>query len=145
MQDGSHLFQLHIDASTDGIGAVSDQPQLGSPVRPILYSSRATLSNETNCNSLESEGGVITSAIKRLRQYLLHAPFYILVDRDALEQLAKVGEQNPRVQSWLQFLTPYQFTVKHRPVKNDGNAHLLSLLPQPPRAAKSSLPLEWTS
>ena len=74
----------------------------------------------------------------RHRQYLFHVPFHIYTDHGALEQLAKVGEQNPRVQRWLEFLTAYQYTVKHRPGKTNGTADLLSRLPLPPTAVDFS-------
>ncbi|CAM9859502.1 unnamed protein product, partial [Sphacelaria rigidula] len=69
-QDGPRLFQMHTDASIDGFGAVLNQPQLDGSVGPILYISRATLPNEVNCSPPKLDGGVITWAIKRLRQYL---------------------------------------------------------------------------
>ena len=84
-----------------------NQPQLDGSVRPIPYVSRATLSNEVNWSPIELEGGAITWAIKRLRRYLFQVPFQIYTDHGALEQLAKVGEHNPRVQRWLEFLTAY--------------------------------------
>ncbi|CAN0030513.1 unnamed protein product [Sphacelaria rigidula] len=77
VQDGSRLFQLHTDASTDEFGAVLNQPQLHGSIRPILYISRATLPNEANWSPLELEGGVITRTRKHLRQYLFHVPFQI--------------------------------------------------------------------
>ena len=79
VQDGSHFFQLHTDTSTDGFGAVPNQPQLDGSVRPILYISRASLPNEANWSPFELEGGVITWAVKRLRHYLFHVPFLSLI------------------------------------------------------------------
>ena len=72
VQDGSRLFQLHTDASTDFLGAVLKQLQLDGSVRPVLYISRATLPNEANWSPRELEGGVITWAIKRLRHVTLY-------------------------------------------------------------------------
>ena len=103
VQDGSRLSQLHTDASLEGFGAVLNQPQLDVSVRPIPYISRSTLPNEVNWSPLELEGGAITWAIKRLRQYLFQVPFQIYTDHGVHEQLAKVGEHNPRVQRWLEF------------------------------------------
>ena len=84
VQNGSRLFQLYTDASLEGFGAVLNQPQLDGSVRPILYISRATLPNEVNWNALALEGGAITWAIKRLRQYLFQVPFQIYTNHGAL-------------------------------------------------------------
>ena len=97
------------------------QPQLFGSVRPILFISRATLPNEVNWSPLEFEDGAVTWATKnRLRQNLFQVSFQVYTDHGALEQLAMVGEYDPRMQRWLQILTAYQYTVKHRPGKPMG-------------------------
>ena len=46
--DKSRPFRLHCDASTDGLVATLEQEQPDGSIRPIVYISRATLSNERN-------------------------------------------------------------------------------------------------
>ena len=46
--DTSRPFRLHCDASTAGLGATLEQEQPDGSIRPIVYSSRATLDNEQN-------------------------------------------------------------------------------------------------
>ena len=46
--DKSRPFRLHCDASTDGLGATLEQEQPDGSIRPIVYTSRATLTNERN-------------------------------------------------------------------------------------------------
>ena len=46
--DKARPFRLHCDASTDGLGATLEQEQLDGSIRPIVYISRAALSNERN-------------------------------------------------------------------------------------------------
>lgn len=43
-----------------------------------------------------------------------------------------MGDDSPRVQRWLEFLTAYQYTLKHLPSSSNSNADLLSRLPIPP-------------
>lgn len=64
-------------------------------------------------------------------------PSQIYMGHEALEQLAKVGEQIPRVQERLEFLASDQDTTKHRQPKTNGNADL-SRLPLSSTAVDSS-------
>ena len=57
--DKSRPFRLHCDASTAGFGASLKQEQLDGSIRPIVYISRATLTNEQNWTPLELEAGCI--------------------------------------------------------------------------------------
>ena len=57
--DKSRPFRLHCDASTAGFGASLEQEQLDGSIRPIVYISRATLTNEQNWTPLELEAGCI--------------------------------------------------------------------------------------
>ena len=57
--DKSRPFRLYCDASTDGFGATLEQEQLDGSTRPIVYISRATLSNERNWTPMEPETGCV--------------------------------------------------------------------------------------
>ena len=52
-------FRLHCDASTDGLGATLEQEKLDGFIRPIVYISQATLTNERNCTPMELEAGCV--------------------------------------------------------------------------------------
>lgn len=60
------------------------------------------------------------------------------MDHGAPEQLAKVGEDDPRVQRWLEFLTAHQYAVRHRRRGTNRNAKILSRLPLPSTAVDLS-------
>ena len=51
--DKSRSFRLHCDASTNGLGATLEQEQPDGSIRPIIYVSRATLTNERNWTPTE--------------------------------------------------------------------------------------------
>ena len=128
--DKSRPFRLYCDASLDGFGATLEQEQPDGSVRPFIYISRATLDSERSWTPLDLEGGIIVWAIKRLRRHLWSTPFQIYSDH-TLENIAKVGEHNARVWRWLKFFSAYTCTLEYRKGTANGNADVLSRLPQP--------------
>ena len=69
--------------------------------------------------------------MKRLRGYLWGTKFRIFSDHKALEGIGKVGDHNAPVQRWLEFLTAFECTLEYRKGSANGNADLLSRLPEP--------------
>lgn len=65
--DGSRPFHVHRDAFMVGVGAAFEHELSDGPVRPILYSSRATFDHERHWAPLDLEAGSLVGAIKRLR------------------------------------------------------------------------------
>ena len=111
MEDGSRPFREYTGASIDGFGAMLEQEQPDSSVRPIAYASRATLDSERHWTPLELEAGSIVWATKRLQGYLWGTKLCIFSDHKALENVGKVGDHNARVQRWLEYLTAFDYTL----------------------------------
>ena len=88
--DKSRPFRLHCDASTDGLGATLEQEHLDGSIRPIVYISRATLSNERNWTPMELEAGCVVWIIRRLCGCLFSVFFLIFTDRECLQQISKI-------------------------------------------------------
>lgn len=130
--DVYHLFHLYCYASKYGFGASLEQQQTGGDMRPLVFLGKATLPSERNWSALEKEAGAIAWSIKRSRGYLFNIPFVIPTDYMTLQKLSRIGEHNSRVQQWLEFLSAYKYTVKCRKGTANGNADVLSRLPQPP-------------
>ena len=57
--------------------------------------------------------------------------FRTFSDHKALESIGKVGAHNARVQRWLEFLTPFDYTLEYRKSSANGKADLPSCLPEP--------------
>ena len=112
--DTSRSFRLHYDASTAGLGATLEQEQPGGSIRPIVYTSRATLDNEQNWNRMELEAGCVVWSIRRLRPSLFGVYFPVFTDHQCLQQIYKVGESKPRIQRWMEFLSAYNFHLSYR-------------------------------
>ena len=77
------------------------------------------------------EAGSIVWAIKRLRRNLWSTRFQMYSDHKALENIAKVGENNACVRRCLEFLLAYNYALDYRKGTSNGNADFLSRLPQP--------------
>ena len=130
----SRPFRLHCDASTAGLGATLEQEQPDGSTRPIIYISRATLDNDQNWIPMELEAGCVVWSIRRLRRYLFGVYFLILTDHQCLQQIYKIGETKPRIQRWMEFLSPYNFRLSYRRGQENANADFLPRLPLPPIA-----------
>ena len=97
--DTSRLFRLHCDASTVGLGATLEQEQPDDLIRPIVYINRATLDNEQNWTPMELEAGCVVWSIGRLRRYFFGVYLLVSTDHQCLQQICKIGETKPRIQS----------------------------------------------
>ena len=96
--DKSRPFRLHRDARTAGFGATLEQEQHDGSIRPIVYISRGTLTNEQNWTPMELEAGCIVCSIRSLRRYLFGVFFRVFTDHEGLQQICKNGETRPRIQ-----------------------------------------------
>ena len=132
--DKSRPSRLHCDASTDGLGATLEQEQPDGSIRPIVYISRATLSNEQNWTPMELEAGCVVWSVRRLRRYLFSAIFLIFTDHECLQQISKIGESKPGIQRWMEFLSAYNYRLSYRRGRDNANADFLPRLPIPPTA-----------
>ena len=86
--DKSRPFRLHCDASTDGLGVTLEQEQPDDSIRPIVYISPATLSNERNWTPMELKVGCVVWSIRRLRRYLFSVFFLIFTDHECLQHIS---------------------------------------------------------
>ena len=143
--ENSRSSRLYCDASCNGFGATLEQEQPDGPVRPILFISRATLYSELSWTPLGLKAGSIVWAIERLRGHLWSTKLVIYSDHMALENIAKVGEHNARVERWLEFLSAYTYTLECRKVAVNGNADFFSRPPQPATDADRTGPNRLTS
>ena len=120
---------MQTDASERGIGAVLSQLDEDQEEHPIAFFSRKLLSREEKFSTIEKECLAIKLACQSFRVYLLGRPFLIQTDHRALEWLDRLKENNARLTRWSLALQPFQFEVKHRPGRDNGNADALSQAP----------------
>lgn len=126
--DFSLPFILEVDASNRGLGAVLSQEQ-GGKIRPIAYASRGlrpTERNMVNYSSMKLEFLALKWAMtEKFREYLLGHRCVVFTDNNPLSHLAsaKLGATEQR---WAAQLAIFDFEVRYRPGKSNGNADALS-------------------
>ena len=124
--DFERPFVLQTDASDWGVGAVLSQVDDDDNEHPVAYFSKKLLPRERRYSTIEKECLAIKLATHAFRVYLLGKPFTVQTDHHALEWLDRLKEDNARLTRWSLALQPYQFKVKYRPGKLNGNADALS-------------------
>lgn len=126
--DFSLPFILEVDASYGGLGAVLSQEQLGK-VRPVAYASRGlrpTERNMQNYSSMKLEFLALKWAMtEKFREYLLGNKCVVFTDNNPLSHLssAKLGATEQR---WASQLASFDFEIKYRSGRSNGNADALS-------------------
>lgn len=124
-------FVLYTDACQTGLGAVLAQVQEGKE-RVIAYASRSlrpTERNDKNYSSFKLELLALKWAIaEKFRDYLAVSPFTVFTDNNPLAHLntATLGAVEQR---WMAQLAGFQFDVRYRPGRTNGNADALSRWP----------------
>lgn len=121
-------FTLHTDASDYGLGAVLSQKQ-DNKERVIAYASRTLVAAEKNYSATKKELLGIVWAVRYFRPYLTGNKFDIFTDHYSLQWLQKMEHGSATFQRWRDDLAQYNFEVKYKPGKNNGNADGLSRLP----------------
>ena len=132
--DTSRPLRLHCDASTAGLGATLEQEQPDGSICPIVYISRAILANEQNWTPMELEAECVVWSIRPLIRYLFGVYFLVFTDHQCLQQICKIGDTEPRIQRWMEFLSACNFRLSYRRGQENANADFLSRLPLPPIA-----------
>ena len=115
-------FVLQTDASDWGVGAVLSQMDEDDNEHPVAYFSKKLLPRERRYSTIEKECLAIKLATHAFRVYLLGNPS---PSRRTIT-LWSLKEDNARLTRWSLALQPYQFKVKYRQGRLNGNADALS-------------------
>ena len=125
--DFSLPFQLEVDASFCGLGAILSQEQPEGR-RVIAYASRSLRPNERNMNNYSSFKlellGLKWAVTEKFRGYLLGAQCTVVTDNNPLSHLqsAKLGAIEQR---WAAELALFDLHIKYRSGKLNTNADAL--------------------
>jgi len=122
-------FILITDASGEGLGAVLSQLNDQGKEAVIAYGSKSLKPAEKNYVVTEQECLAIVWGIEHFHKYLVGRKFTIVTDHSALKtlQTSKIPKKGRRAR-WMMELQQYDFEIKHRAGKNNGNADALSRL-----------------
>jgi hypothetical protein len=85
----------------------------------VCYESRKLKDHERNYTTHELELAVIVHALKMWRHYLIGKKFEPRIDHCGLKHLFGQPTLNARQTRWLEFLSEYDFEIKH--IKGKGN------------------------
>ena len=127
--DYTKPFELHIDASGIGLGAVLYQNQDGKN-RVIAYASRGLTKSEKNYPAHKLEFlSLKWSVCDKFHDYLYGNKFRVLTDNNPLTYVLTSANLDATGHRWLATLSAYDFDILYRPGKNNADADGLSRLP----------------
>ena len=126
--DFSVPFCLYTDDSTLCLGAILAQVHDGKE-RIICCASCALSQTERNYPATVVECLAVVWAMTKLRPYLMLNKFNTYTDHYALQWLKSMRTWSTLLCRWSAALEEFDFTIHHRPGKDQGHIEGLSLLP----------------
>ena len=127
--NSEHPFLLQTDFSGLGLGAVLSQVQNGKE-RLIAAASRKASKYERNYSSFKGELAAVIFGVRKFHHMLCGRKFVAITDHAALKHLATLKEPRGITARWIECLSSYDFTVRHKAGVQNSNADGLSRAPQ---------------
>ena len=124
-------FQLQVDASQVGAGAVLLQKDENDIERPVCYFSRKFNRHQFNYSTIEKEALALIWALQHFDVYVgggVH-PVVVFSDHNPLTFLSSLQNTNQRLMRWALFLQPYGLTIRHIKGSENVMADALSRAP----------------
>ena len=122
-------FELHTDASNQGLGAVLYQKQEDLN-RVIAYASRALNKSEKNYSTYKLEYLALKWAVtEKFSDYLQGTHFIVYTDNNPLTHILTSPKLDATGQRWAAALGTYNFEIRYRPGVKNGDADALSRYP----------------
>lgn len=122
-------FELHTDASQQGLGAVLYQTQEGQK-RVVSYASRALNKSERHYPAHKLEYLALKWAIcDKFYEYLYGRKFTVVTDNNPLTYVLTTAKLDACGHRWLASLSSFDFNIVYRPGKSNVDADTLSRYP----------------
>lgn len=122
-------FVLTTDASEIGVGAVLEQMDENSQLRPLHFLSHAFTEQEKRWSMPEKEIYALVFAVQKLRVYLYAQPFRWRTDASGLTWLHSAKHLSPKLMRWVLLLSEYKFSIEHISTKENLVTNALSRSP----------------
>jgi hypothetical protein len=122
-------FQLHIDWSMLGLGAVLTQCDDEGKEFVVAYASRSNNDAESRYSLYEGECLAIVWVVTHFRCYLFGTQFTLVTDHQPLKWLMEFNKLTGKLAQWALILQEYDFQVVHRPGVANLNVDGLSRNP----------------
>ncbi|XP_023806199.1 uncharacterized protein LOC111946697 [Oryzias latipes] len=124
--DPTKPYELHVDASFKGLGAVLYQQQEDG-LRPVAFASRKLSQSEKRYPIHQLEFlSLKWAVVDRFHDYLYGARFTVRTDNNPLTYVLSTAKLNAVGHRWLAALSTYDFDVQYRPGKHNIDADILS-------------------
>lgn len=141
--DPSLPVTVATDASPTGVGAVLSHVYPNGEERPIQFASRSLTKAEQNYPQIEREALGIVFALKRFHMFVYGRKFTLITDNKPLTALFGPKKDLPtlaaeRMLRWAIFLAGFDYDIKYRNTKDNGNADCLSRLPSGTESMKEN-------
>jgi hypothetical protein len=121
-------FELEVDASMQGLGAVLSQVQEGHRV-VIAYASRGLKPHEKNMNNYSSMKlellGMTWAIARKFKDYLYGNRFVCFTDNNPLSHIMTTKKSAVEL-NWLADLASFDFEIKYKPGRMNQPADALS-------------------
>eukprot|EP00873_Tetraselmis_striata_P036951 jgi/Tetstr1/457215/TSEL_043863.t1 len=117
--DWRRPFVLHTDWSRVGEGACLPQVDDNGVEYAVSFASRMNTPVEADLSSYEGEVGAVVWAVQRFRYYLYGNHFQLITDCKAMEWLRTTARLRGKLARWSLILAEYDFSIKHRPGKDN--------------------------
>lgn len=111
--DFTKKFEIHVDASLTGLGAVLIQRK-NRQERVVAYASRTLNRRERNWTTTERELLAIVYGIEHFREYVDGSEFTVITDHSALQWLHNLKNPSGKLARWIIRLSQYNFNIVHR-------------------------------
>ncbi len=114
-------FQLQVDASNVGAGAVLMQPGVDGVARPVGFFSKKFKSYQLHYSVTEKEALALVWAPQHFDVYVgSGGPLVVYTDHNPLTFLKSLQNPNQRLMRWALFLQPYELDIRH--IKGTANS-----------------------
>ena len=123
-------FEVHVDASAVGLGAVLCQKR-EDKLHVVAYASRSLKPSEVNYSAYKREFLALKWAITdKFFDYLYGARFVVWTDSNPLTYVLTSAKLDATGHRWLAKLSSFDFSIKYKAGKTNTDADSLSRLPE---------------
>ena len=126
--DFTKQFNIAVDASDVGAGAVLMQPDDAGVDRPVCYFSKKFNSSHKNYSTVEKETLALILALHHFAVYVSspRKPVTVWTDHNPLTFVARMKNKNQRLMRWSLILQEHSLEIKHIRGKDNVVADALS-------------------